>query len=235
MQDPFQKNTVKKEAAALDIKELFFKYLRFLPLFVISLALALVAGYLYLRYTTPIYRSSGALMIRKDNNQPGSGGPSSDQFQQMFVLDNSINIQSEIELIQSRPVMERVVKALNLNVSYYSKGKIGETNIYKNAPFVLEVVQLKDSSTFSIDIEIANEYNFRLEEGQAPISFGQAFTTGNGTFRLLRHQAPKDVNLFKVTWKPTGVVASELVGELTVLPKGNTGTLMQPISNWPQM
>ncbi len=226
MQDPFQKYTVKKEASTLDVKELFYKYVRFLPLFIISLVLALVAGYLYLRYTTPIYRSDGALMIRKDNNQPGGGGASGDQFQQMFVLDNSINIQSEIELIQSRPVMERVVEALNLNVAYYSKGKIGETNIYKNSPFTLEVVQLKDSGAFSIDFEIANEFSFRLEEGGSPISFGQAFTTGNGTFRLLRHQTPFNVNLYKATWQPTGAVARELVEELLVAPKGTTGTVL---------
>jgi len=226
MQDPFLKTTtVKKEAATLDVKELFYKYVRFLPLFIISLLLAFVAGYLYLRYTTPIYRSSGALMVRKDNNQP-SGGGGSDQFQQMFVLDNSINIQSEIELIQSRPVMERVVEALNLNLTYYSKGKIGETNIYKNAPFEVEILQLKDSSSFNLDLEFINEYSFRLGEGQNSISVGQAFTTDDGTFRLVRKQAPLNVNFYKVTWQPTGLVARELVEDLIVAPKGNTGTLL---------
>lgn len=227
MQDPFQTTTTpKKEAATLDVKELFYKYVRFLPLFIISIVLALLAGYLYLRYTTPVYRSSGALMIRKDGNQPGGGGTGGDQFQQMFVLDNSINIQSEIELIQSRPVMERVVEALNLNAAYYSKGKIGETNIYKSAPFKLEVIELEDSSAFALDFEFVNDYSFKLNEESNAISFGQTFTTGNGTFRLLRDQAPINVKLYKVTWQPTGVVARGLVQELVVAPKGNTGTLL---------
>lgn len=226
MQDPFQ-TVVKKDNTGLDVKELFYKYVRFLPLFIISLLLALTAAFLYLRYTTPIYKSEGALMIRKDNAQPGSGGASGDQFQQMFVLDNSINIQNEIELIQSRPVMARVVEALNLNASYYSKGQIGETNIYKNSPIVLEVVQLHDSGAFSLDIDILNDYSFKLNEDGKPISFGNVFETGDGQFRLKRQpNSFFSVNQYKINWQPTGAVASELVEELLVVPKGNTGTLL---------
>ena len=226
MQDPFQ-TAVKKDTNTPDIKELFFKYVRFLPLFILSLILALLAGYLYLRYTTPVYRSAGALMIRKDNPQGGSGGTGGDQFQQMFVLDNSINIQSEIELIQSRPVMERVVNALELNTSYFSKGNIGETNIYKNSPFKLEVVQLRDSgAAFNLEVQVANDYGFRLGEEEKVIPFGHAFEAGNGTFRLMRTPVPLAVNQYRVTWQPTGAVAGILVEELLVAPKGNTGTVL---------
>ncbi len=43
----------RKEGSGLTFKDILFKYLRFLPFFVISLALAILTGYLYLRYTTP--------------------------------------------------------------------------------------------------------------------------------------------------------------------------------------
>jgi tyrosine-protein kinase Etk/Wzc len=226
MQDPFQ-TTVKKEATGLDVKELFYKYVRFLPLILFSVLLSLVAAYLYLRYTTPIYRSEGALMIRKDNNQPGSGGAGADQFQQMFVLDNSINIQNEIELIRSRPVMARVVESLELNISYYSKGKIGETNIYKSAPFHLDILQLRDSSSaIDLNIDVVNNHGFRLQEDQPIISFGQAFDWEGHTFRLVRNAGALSVSQYKINWQPTGAVASQFVSELLVAPKGATGTLL---------
>src|SRR5689334_16237081 len=112
MEDQFQTpvNGQQPTANSVNIKELFFKYVRFLPLFVISVALSLLVAYLYLRYATPIYKSDGALIVKQDNGGgPGGtgGGAGNDRFQQMFVLDNSINIQNEIEILKSKQLMER--------------------------------------------------------------------------------------------------------------------------------
>src|SRR5215213_9958647 len=98
MEDQFQ----SQADTGLTIKELLFKYLRFLPLFIISIALALLVAYIYLRYTNPIYASSGALIVKDDN---GPGNNSGDRFQQLFVLDNSMNLKNEIEIIRSRPLL----------------------------------------------------------------------------------------------------------------------------------
>src|SRR5688500_7111764 len=120
MEDQFLTQPVKRaDTNTVNVKDLFYKYVRFLPLFILSVLLALFGAFLYLRYTSPIYQSNGAIIVKKDNStNTGSG----DQFQQMFVLDNSINIQNEIELLKSQPVMTRVVEALNLNYTYLSKG-----------------------------------------------------------------------------------------------------------------
>src|SRR2546428_502392 len=121
------------EATALSIKELFFKYVRFLPLFVLSVILALLVAYVYLRYATPTYQSSGALILKSDDD---GGGGVNDRFSQLFVLDKSLNVQNEIEVLKSRQLMERVVTDpnLNLNFTYYGVGKIREINLYKEAP-----------------------------------------------------------------------------------------------------
>src|SRR5215204_1893996 len=96
----------KTEAPGLSFKDVLFKYIRFLPLFVISLALSLLVAYIYLRYTTPVYQSNGALIVKDDNASGGGGtGGGNDRFQQMFVMDNTINIKNEIEIIKSRPLI----------------------------------------------------------------------------------------------------------------------------------
>src|SRR5215211_200035 len=122
MEDQFQ--TVKTEAAGLSVKDMLFKYIRFLPLFIISLALALLFAFIYLRYTTPVYQSHGALIVKDDNGSGGNsgGGASGDLFQQMFVLDNSINVKNEIEILRSKPLIKRVIENLNLNFTYYVIG-----------------------------------------------------------------------------------------------------------------
>lgn len=58
----------KNELTGLNIKDLFFKYIRFLPLFILSVALALTASYIYLRYATLVYRSSASLLIRDEKS-----------------------------------------------------------------------------------------------------------------------------------------------------------------------
>ena len=63
MEDKFQVLGENNEQTSLSIKDLFYKYLRFSPLFIISIALSLFVAYIYLRYSTPIYSASGALII----------------------------------------------------------------------------------------------------------------------------------------------------------------------------
>src|SRR6186713_1771589 len=106
MEDQFQ----NQADTGLTIKDLLFKYLRFLPLFIISIALALLVAYIYLRYTSPVYSSSGALIVKDD----GASGSSGDRFQQLFVLDGSMNLKNEIEIIRSRTLLKTVVENLNL-------------------------------------------------------------------------------------------------------------------------
>src|SRR5688572_6097758 len=108
----------KKELSSLSIKDLFFKYLRFLPLFILAIAASLFVSYIYLRYATLIYSSTGTMVIKDEK----SSGGSNDKFEQLLVSDGKKNIQNEIEYLKSRPLMERVVRALNLNYTYYAKG-----------------------------------------------------------------------------------------------------------------
>jgi len=44
--------------------DILFKYLAFLPLFIVSLALCIAGGMIYLRYTTPKYTSSVQMLVK---------------------------------------------------------------------------------------------------------------------------------------------------------------------------
>src|SRR6266498_2233608 len=103
-------NTNRSELLSLSFRDLFYKYVRFLPLFLLSVAFALFIAYIYLRYATPIYNSAGTLLIK--NDQKNTNG--NDKFEDVFVNSRNSNIQSEIEVLKSRPLMTRVVKKLGL-------------------------------------------------------------------------------------------------------------------------
>ena len=99
------------ELGSLSLKDLFYKYIRFLPLFILSVTLALLAAYIYLRYASQVYKAGGSMLIQSkaNNNQ-------SDKVEDILMGNNrSQNIQSEIEILKSRPLMARVVNKLNLD------------------------------------------------------------------------------------------------------------------------
>jgi tyrosine-protein kinase Etk/Wzc len=226
MEDQFmvQQQGAKSEKLGLTVKELLFKYVRFLPFIIISVAFALLGAYLYLRYTTLTYQSTGALVVKEDNGTGGGGG--NDRFQQMFVMDNSINIKNEIEIIRSRQLLKRVIEDLNLNYTYIVKGKIKESNIYTASPIRLETFEIADSSTnFQLNIEVVDAKTFRLNADQKPLSFGQVFETDQGVFRLTRNPVASLSNEYKIIWAPTDHVASDLGSKLVVAPGGAAGII----------
>jgi capsular exopolysaccharide synthesis family protein len=220
VEEPLQ--PVKNDANSLSIRDLFYKYLRFLPLFVLCLALSLLGAYIYLRYATLVYQASGTLVIQNDNKSAAGN----DKIEQLMVSDGNKNIQNEIEYLQSRPLMERVVKELNLNFSYLVLGNIKELNVYKSAPFEIEAFEIADSThSFTYDIEFINSNSFRLNKEEPTLSFGQVFKNKNGVFRLVRKGDISTANAYQVTWRPTSAAASELLNDLVVAPKQGTGIL----------
>ena len=218
-----QVQKTNNEAVGLSIKDLFYKYIRFLPLFVICVALSLFVAYVYLRYATLVYQSTGTLVIRDDNNAGGSN----DKLEQLLVSDDKKNIQNEIEYLQSRPLMERVVEALNLNFTYLAQGKIKELNVYKSCPFKVEAFQIEDSAhAFTLGIEFENENTFRINKENAAFKFGQVFKNKYGVFRLVRTTHGQLSDAYNVRWLPTANAANELLSNLVIAPKQGTGILV---------
>ena len=103
-------NSNKSELWNLSLKDLFYKYVRFLPLFLLSVAIALFLAFAYLRYTTRVYSATGSLYIKSEQQAPRT-----DKIEDILEGGNKTqNIQNEIEVLKSRPLMERYEKQLNL-------------------------------------------------------------------------------------------------------------------------
>ena len=209
-------NPHKSELFNLSFRDLFYKYVRFLPLFVLSVALALLGAYLYLRWTVPVYSAAGSMVIKNEQ----AGGNRGDKFEEMFSNNRAQNILSEIEMLKSRPLMQRVVNKLNLQFSYYAIGKIKTLNIYTQGPFLVKALQVVDSSsTFSFKVKFLNDREFRIDDSPAVIQYGQEFKNNNGLFMLLKNTGTPGVNAYNVVWQPTVSAAGIYASSLQVVPK----------------
>ena len=222
MQENNNNSFNKSELWSLSLRDLFYKYIRFLPWFVLSVALSLFGAYAYLRYATPIYATGGTLVI-KTEQQGGRG----DKYDDIFGGGKSQNIQSEIEVLRSRSLMARVVQKKNLQFSYFVKGKIKTANIYKASPFYLEVSNLKDPDrAFTLKIKVVDENGFRLNSDTRTIPFNQPFVNQFGSFRLMRNVGIGLSKDYSIVYQPLGTAAAVFAGSIQVAPKSvGTGIL----------
>ncbi len=180
MEDQISSN--KSELWNLTVKDLFYKYVRFLPLFLLSVAFALLIAFAYLRYATKIYSAGGTLQIRTEK-QSGQGN---DKVEELISGNNrSQGIQNEIEVLKSRPLMRRVVDRLNLEYSFTAKGKIKDFNIYKQGVFHLKTFEIVDhEGAFSIKIKFVDDSHFKVNNESATFTFGDIFKNQYGVFSL---------------------------------------------------
>jgi tyrosine-protein kinase Etk/Wzc len=203
-----------KDLGNLSIKDLFFKYIRFLPVFLVSVALCLLGAYLYLRYTTPIYRVTGTLSFKQEEQRGGG------KFEDIFNAKNVSDIQSEIEILKSQALMEKVVDSVNLQTNYFAVGKIKTLNIYTACPFRLNIIKLTDSfRSFKMNVTFPEEDEFRVNKESTRFKFGDVFENAYGLFTLSKTYGSVEGKEFNVEWRSTPEQASIYAPMIRVAPK----------------
>lgn len=215
----------KSELANLSVRDLFYKYIRFFPYFLLSVALALLIAFTYLRYASQVYSAGGSMLIKSETK----GRQSSDKVEDIIMgSSRSENIQNEIEILKSRPLMTRVVKKLDLQYSYIAKGRIKDQNVYQQAPFLIQAFKIADSSrSFSMNIKFINSNQFHVNNEATVFSFDQVFENVNGVFQLQKRAEPAAGAEYELGWQPAERVAASLTGSVQVQPKvGGTGILL---------
>ncbi|MEO8768963.1 MAG: polysaccharide biosynthesis tyrosine autokinase [Ferruginibacter sp.] len=115
------------------VTQLLSKYVSYWPAFVIFVAIAVAGAYAYLRYTTPLYEANATLIIKDEKK-----GGDDKIMDQLNMMGTKKIIENEIEVLQSRSLMDNVVKALHLYAPVSIAGKVKAISGYISSP--LEVV-----------------------------------------------------------------------------------------------
>ncbi|GGB08666.1 GumC family protein [Puia dinghuensis] len=219
-------NANNEKPASINLKEFIFKYLRYLPWVVLSGLIGLVAAYLKIRYTVPVYHVQSSMLIKNE----GGGGMRDPRFDELFMSPGNSNLNNEIQILRSRPVLERVARNLGLQRVYYVKGSIRSTLQYADNPVELQIYKLVDSVTgFGFKATIINDNQFLLDEGKTPIVFGQPFKVGENLCALVR--IPGGVirpipRIFLCNWQPLLSAAEGLQDGLKVVQASEQTTIL---------
>ena len=105
------------------------------------------------------------------------------------------NPENEIEIIQSRKIIGRVIDSLNLSTSYFREGRIRKVELYgKNIPIIIDFLEkselLKGRDTVVV-VSIIDNNQYELKDAEDEVrtkhSFGQFVQSKLGTFKIVKN------------------------------------------------
>ncbi|MFT3932624.1 MAG: polysaccharide biosynthesis tyrosine autokinase [Chitinophagaceae bacterium] len=239
-QDLFEENN----SGGNSIKEVLLKYLSYWPLFLISLALCVGGGIMYLRYTTPKYMATAFILVKDEQSGAGggskSGNTSDDLIRSALSGEKKMNIDNELQLMRSPALIRRVVQKKAFNISYYKVGNVRNVNLHTDAPFELKAapgtfkdsidnvsILVKDLTAGGAVVSLSNIKDAKTQ----PIKWDVPFTIAGNAYVLHHKTNSIDQNAeFVTTWSPVDDVAADIIGRLSVdVPDKKTSIIQMRI------
>src|SRR5450432_1875834 len=208
-------------------RDFILKNLRYIPWIIICGVIALVLAFLKIRYSTPIYLVQSSMLI----NNSGGGGGKGDRFDALMMTPGTENLSNEIEILSSRPILQRVVNNIHLKTRYYNIGKVRTSLLYPASPFSLEIIKPDYRNEFiDMQLTILNEQQYKIGKETTIHEFGEILSVGNNKITLVRNP---DVNLknyaspvFYFSNQTIASVANEYLGALKIVQSNEQSTIL---------
>ena len=96
--------------------------------FVISVALFLGIGVLYIMKSSPVYQRNATIMVK--DSRKGSGANEMAAFSEIAGLSTRRNVDNELFVLQARRLMVEVVERLGLTTSYSTRSGLRTVDLY---------------------------------------------------------------------------------------------------------
>lgn len=126
----------------------------FLPL--IGIVFSITYSYLQVRYTPPSYTTNARMLLKDEYSSWGQ-----EYFLPGMELVSSRNrLVNELGVIKSFPLMERVAKEINWDISIFKIGNIMTRELYPISEFTVKRVEGKHAETIFLKFE--DEHSFRI-------------------------------------------------------------------------
>ncbi len=145
-------NQIQDEAQeeSLNIREIIKPYIYRWYWFIIGAIVAVIVAWFFLRYSIPVYSTESTLLI-KEVKKSTAGQPEMSVISELGGIGGmgTNSVDNEIEILKSKKLMLSVVRELALETNIYSKGKIKETELYKEtSPFLVRIISEKKKAQY---------------------------------------------------------------------------------------
>ena len=159
-----QESNASNKKEILPLSDVFTMTLRHWPWIILSVVICVGFATLYILRTPKVYTRSAEIQI-KDNED----GAAPTEFKDLGLFQSSSNVQDEIAILDSRDLMEEVVRRLNLDNSYYREGFFHDSIAYgTNLPIDLIIKDIPEAAAVSLKIKVNKSGNVTLSDIKMP-------------------------------------------------------------------
>lgn len=243
----------EQDELTIDYQILLQKCVKHWRWFAASVLVCLVIAFVYLRYTAPVYNISAGVLIQQKDSKGGLGaalsGGALGLLSGLGGVSFSSSFDNELEIMQSRTLLKKVVTDLGLYISTAQQRITGyNIPLYKTSPIQVymspeEATTLesgvKIKTTYTPEGKLTAQIKFELEEEEQEIekTFNQlpaVFPTPVGVLSLtkndsllteMRKKEKGDIRLVTYINSPIDVV--KVYKENLVIEGGKKTTIAQ--------
>ena len=120
----------EENGAGFNYKVFLIKLLMHWPWILGCALVALVGAFFYVKTLTPLYTVSSSVLIKNESKKTGGA----DLTDLGFVTASTQDFDNELEILQSRTMIKKVVNALDLYIQYTVPGSFRDTELYRQSP-----------------------------------------------------------------------------------------------------
>jgi len=203
---------------SLALREILERLLQNWYWFVLGFVIAWAGAYIYLRYTENLYRAEAKVLLKEDLST-SSSELSALVGKGMGRGDTKPNISDQIEIMRSRRLIGKVVDNLQLNIRYFSDGRVKQQELLDEASPVKVKVLTKEPSFVNFEVLVKSESDIEIiyNEKALKSTFGKPIKLGKVEFIVL----PRNVSpgrSVQVTILPLESGISMYRGRLSIAP-----------------
>ncbi len=189
-----ESNLFQENKNRFDIRVEINKYLPFWFWFVGFTAAALFIANFYLRYSPPIYQNSAKIKILDNSNSPLQLSTEGI----FFAGKNKAKLGNDLEILKSDRILKLVARELNLTTSYYSPGRILNSELWPIVPIKIEWLNTDDKfdeKSLSLNLTTTKK-GFKIEElGNREMIFDKKYVIKNMSFKIKSNYSQLSDNL----------------------------------------
>lgn len=149
--------------------------LKYWYILIITLVLSMTIAFFYVKFAARTYSVGSSIIINLESNRGGAGGGNNDFLQAFDFMGNERNLNNEIFFMQSIPLVNEVVKEMDLRTFYYLQNanfpknfSFSLQNIYKESPIlVIPQNDHRQAVNLKFYVEIIDDEKFYISaEGE---------------------------------------------------------------------
>jgi tyrosine-protein kinase Etk/Wzc len=155
-----------------DLREILIKYVLYWPVFLLFTIITIIGAYAYHMVTKPVYDIKATMLLEDEKNTSDIKA----SLQEMGITSAPKKIENDVEILQSRRLVDSVVNDLHLWISYQIIVNHLKENLYKNtSPVLFSLIKTGSKPYQKITIEIKNGNTFSLKTSNDPETSGTEY------------------------------------------------------------